>query len=161
MAPSNFFEQLFNDQVDVTKLKVKRRGISNVRWEDFKSDICKRIDVTHDWAGLNTKHFVALYAVLHERVYKVSPIELNERGRIIVLAMSKTMFTRQFDCDSLKMSSFFLWVWNREYRLEQWREKKGIQGRRISYGYQFSNYLLTEWRINGHRDFAEVKRAAL
>lgn len=94
------------------------------------------------------KHFVALYADLHYRVYGVEALELDSKARAVAGTMAQRMIDRDFDGSAEAMAEFVQWTWTRENRSEQWRrEHPDSGGRRMTWRSQFSTWLLSDFKV--------------
>lgn len=127
--------------------KRKSRGITDEVWGRSKTKVLDRLE-SGEWEYTSPKEFAALYAILHERVYGVSPSEMNiPTERLPAISMAKRMLEKEFDNNAPMMAEFFKWVWSRE----SWKFKKiTSQGKvfeyRITWRQQFNGKLLTDWR---------------
>jgi hypothetical protein len=98
------------------------------------------------WGPAYPRHFVALYVVLHEMVYGVTPAELGPRPRVLAAGFAARMLEKEFDDDPGKMAAYVKWVWTREKDREEWRRKNGRDSGRIGWRLMFGPALLTDWR---------------
>jgi hypothetical protein len=103
------------------------------------------------WEKAEPKHFVAIYADLHFKVYGAPPGELGSRERAYAATMAKKMLDSEFGGDRIAMSKFVAWTWTREKETEQWRRRTGNPGRRIDWRLQFGGRLLTDFRVDENR----------
>ena len=104
-----------------------------------------------DWADAKPLHFVALYVVLHEGVYGVSPGELGPQQRLQACGFAHRLLKHEFDEEPAAMAAFVRWTWQREKEREQWRRANARSGGRIGWRLQFSGTLLTDYRIDCER----------
>lgn len=109
-------------------------------------------------ASLEPKHFVALYADLHFRVYGVEPIDLGSKERAFAAKLARDMLEKDFAGDAAKMAEFVSWAWSREKEREQWRRDNGRDGGRISWRFQFGRQLLADFKVRKVR--ADAKKGA-
>ncbi|GAC1476220.1 MAG: hypothetical protein PVSMB8_02950 [Vulcanimicrobiaceae bacterium] len=101
-----------------------------------------------EWDGAKPIDFVALYIVLHEMVYKVTPTD-GTRGEagLIACALVKRMLDRDFDSDTSAMAEYARWVWQREREREARRGNDDVGGYRIGLRYMFSGALVTDYKV--------------
>jgi hypothetical protein len=74
--------------------------------------------------SITPDHAVALYFRLHEKIYKVSPAEL-ERGPAWFGAYSAAtkLLKDEFGGNGIELFDFILWVWNKERSTIEWLRK--------------------------------------
>ena len=103
-----------------------------------------------DWAGALPRHFVALWAQCHERVYRASAVgELAGLGWRAAVKASATMLRAEFDGDAQSMAGFVRWCWLREEGKERWCKEKGYERRaRMTWRLQFGGAALADWRVD-------------
>lgn len=101
-----------------------------------------------DWKGLRSIHFVALYAIQHEIVYGVLPGDLDASKKVHACGAVVRLLNKEFRDDTTDMVIFMRWAWSREREREEWRRKKGTDGGRLTWQYQFHGGLVTEYRIH-------------
>ncbi len=106
-----------------------------------------RMVAEQDWSGAQGKHFVALYAFLHLRVYGVESADLGSSERVYASGAATRMLEREFGGDGAQMAEFMRWCWQREKKTEAWRRANHRSGRRVSWRLQFGGVLLTDWRV--------------
>jgi hypothetical protein len=101
-------------------------------------------------------HFVAMYADLHEKVYGIAPVELDD-GKVFHMAKQAAdrLLEKHFGGDPGEMVTFVLWVWDREKGREDWRRGGIKSGGRIGWRLQFGGALVSDYRLdavrrNGH-----------
>lgn len=99
------------------------------------------------WAGACGRHFVALFAWLHEEVYGVAPEEIyDSRAYAPAVACASRMLAADFGGDGDRMLAFLRWVWARERATEK-RRTDG-RGRRITWQLLFaSRSLIVDYRV--------------
>lgn len=104
---------------------------------------------TGDWSNARPTHFVALFCILHEKVYGIAPA-LTARDKKTAAAVAGAMLKHpeKFAGDANEMASFILWTWKREKGREEWRRKNGRSGGSITWGAQFNGAIFTDWRID-------------
>jgi len=106
--------------------------------------------VSGEWENASAVHFVALYAILHQRVYGVDVAELNvARERTIAKFAAYRMLTNEFSGNVDSMVTFIKWCWLREQKSVTWRRNNPERdnGFRIGWKYQFNGKLLSDWRM--------------
>lgn len=105
-----------------------------------------------EWSDATSSHFVALYEYFHTVVYEVAPAELSvAREWANAAAAAARLLHAQFADDPAAMASFMRWVWRKEQETETWRRANKRSGRSIGWRLQFSEMLVTQWRIDGRR----------
>ena len=101
-----------------------------------------------DWSKAGCRHFLALYVVMHEEVYKVTPVELTPHERVKAVMGISRMLKTWFDDDAGEMASFMRWTWEQEREREAWRLKNGRQGGRIRWQKQFGPDFVSDYRAH-------------
>lgn len=100
--------------------------------------------ITSRKSDLRASEIVYVYAVLHERVYGVLPLELrSEMGR--ASAAVANVIKNEFGGDPAGVIEFLRWTWARERDAFARREPENTF--RISWRYQFGRRLMTDYRI--------------
>lgn len=101
-----------------------------------------------DWEEALPRDFVALYAILHERVYGVEACELDSKTRLYASGMAKRLLEKQFDGDPGALAAFMRWIWIREKQRHAQRLERGDTFR-ISWKYQFAGgALVSDYRLH-------------
>lgn len=100
-----------------------------------------------DFSLFLPRHFVALYDLLHQRVYGLAPSELVPKTRTIAAGMAKRLLDREFEGDRGEMAQYMRWVFNREAGRHAWRVREGKPLTRIGFGFCFGGALVTDWRL--------------
>ena len=101
-----------------------------------------------EWAGVGARHLVALYAVMHERVYGVEAIELGPTERYNASMMAAGLVKRAFAGSYVDAVAYMRWAWEREEgRLDWLRSKNRELGRRIGTKLMFGGSLVTDYRV--------------
>ena len=101
-----------------------------------------------DWSEANASHFVGMYAVLFEYVYKVAlDIKGNDwRG---ACSAARAMLKNEFNEDNDHFIAYVRWVWSREDEREKWRRENNKSGQVIGWRLMFSSRnLLTEYKVH-------------
>lgn len=101
-----------------------------------------------DWEGCAARHLVALYGMLHEKVYGVEAAELGPRQRHEATLIAGNFVKRHFGGDFVAAVECMRWVWNREASREKWRKENGRDGMRIGVRLMFgSGVFVTDYRV--------------
>jgi hypothetical protein len=108
---------------------------------------------TGDWSDATGRHHVALFMLLHEKVYGATAAEMNGRACYASAAQAARLQAENFDDDPAALATFVLWTWKREHERETWRRKNGKSGGRISARLQFGTFMLGDYAV-------DMKRAA-
>jgi hypothetical protein len=105
-----------------------------------------------EWESAKGATFVGLYAMCHQMVYGVVPSELTQpalfrsAARLAVKALHE-----QFDDDPGELAAFVRWCWEREKRRSTWAQSSGVDRNRLSWKWQFSRSMETDYRISRKR----------
>lgn len=94
-----------------------------------------------EWSNLTPETLLGLYAYLHETVYGVLPEELADDW-YPAFSTAKKFFEQ--NKERFELQEFFRWVWSREKRR---RARVPESDFRISWRYQFSQKLVTDYRV--------------
>jgi len=125
----------------VTKTTIKR----------VSEEIHKFIEVG-DWKPASPYHLIALVAFCHESVYGIADSELQNPQRFGLAGhVCKTFVEREFNNDITQAVVFIKWSWDRERKRESWRVQNGKAGFRLGWRLQFSDSLLTDYRLDQRR----------
>lgn len=117
-----------------------RRSVSRSR---FDSSLLRAKELIEkgDWEKFRPKDLVALYAILHERVYGVLPLEVLPHYKDALLAAG-SLVKREFKGSTPATIDFIQWTWKRA------AARAGNSDFRIGWRYQFrSAALLTDYRV--------------
>jgi hypothetical protein len=107
------------------------------------------------WGDAAPRHLVALYDLMHSRVYGVQCVELLPRDRAIFTFSAKRLLDREFDGVPGAMAEWMRWVWQREADRERRRRFEGREtSSRIGPRLMFGGALITDWRLS------QMRRAA-
>jgi hypothetical protein len=106
---------------------------------------------TAEWEDAGARHLVALYAILHEKIYGVEAAELGPQERYTATLRAGLMLKNEFDGDIEEAVAFFRWAWQREASREKWRRENNRSGGRIGIRLMFSGQLLTDYRLDRAR----------
>ncbi len=99
-----------------------------------------------DWTRCAARHIVALYDLMHLKIYGIEvTMSSTERHRAVLRAGG---FVRQnFSGSYPKMVEFLRWLWTEEMRYQKWCvEHRGEQGRRMTVGLMLSGTKITDYR---------------
>lgn len=100
-----------------------------------------------DWAGAEPRHLVALYAILHEKVYSVPAETLGKEGTFAGYAARRTLM-HDFHDDRAAMVEYVRWSFTNEQRTEKWRRTQGHASTfRLSWRLLFSTRGVTNMRV--------------
>ena len=99
-----------------------------------------------DWSRALGRHFVALFDVLHRRVYGVDA-GLDSTDCFWAASMAKRLQDGTFGGDPGALVAFVKWTWERELSREKYRRENGRDGGQIGYRLQFGTRLVTDYRI--------------
>lgn len=114
-----------------------------------------------DWQPASPYHLVALYMICHEETYGVPATELKGQEFGLCAHVAKAFIIRNFNGSIPDTIPFIRWAWAREAGKEKWRAEKGItDGRRFGWKLQFSDALLTDYRIHLRREEEKKARQA-
>jgi len=103
---------------------------------------------TNDWSECKARHLVAIYDLMHTKVYGVDAADLNSTARYSYTMMANAFVKREFNGDYIRAVKFLRWAWNREGRWEKWRRENKTGGRRLTIYNLFSGRVLTEYRTD-------------
>lgn len=132
-----------------TKTRKRSGTIAKSRWDKAMTRVQERLR-SADWQEADPIEFVALYHLLHTRVYGVEPGELGTSQRMRAMTMARLLLAREFN-HPREMAAFMRWVWIREEQRERWRKQSGSAGGRIGWYFQFDGRLVTDWRLEARR----------
>ena len=106
-----------------------------------------------EWAGALPRHFVALWASCHERVYGASAVgELAGMGWRASVKAAASLLRDEFGGEPDEMARFVRWTWVREEGKERWCKGKGYERKkRVGWRQQFGAELVTEYRVEQAR----------
>jgi hypothetical protein len=127
-------------------------GPTGQKWEHYVEDAQKRMTLEDDgsgtsaWRGATSMTFVALYTLMHERVYGVEAT-MTATDRVTAAAMVKRLLKTKFSEDSEQFTWFFAWVWGDESK--RWAATKG--SKRMSWKWCFTNEKFDDWQASMRR----------
>lgn len=119
--------------------------------------LAKQITETHammksdDWSQAKASHLVALYVILHEKIYGVAP-ELKgdelKQAKLVAGQFLKTRCKGKFE----KAVEYMKWVWKRERGREDWRRNNHIDGKVLGWRLILKvDSMWTEYRVGQER----------
>ena len=130
----------------------RRPGSRKLDRLEVALDDARRRAESGDWGDASGKTFVGLYALCHERLYRVLPEELREASPYAGAARAAgAMLRDRFGGDAGEMAGFVRWVWLREKGRHEWARRESKDRNRLSWMLQFSARLLTDYRAAGGR----------
>lgn len=127
------------------KKKSKARTICDSRWKPLLSE-ARTMMLAGDWSEAYPRHFAALYAILHEKVYGIPATDLTPSNRLKAAGAAMHLLA-QLGNDKNEMAVFVRWVWLREQSREKWRRENNRPGGRVSWTQQFSGSYLADYRV--------------
>lgn len=101
-----------------------------------------------EWDDATPRHMVALYALMHEKVYGIEAVDLDSQARYKMTMMANTFIKREFSDNVVDAVEFFRWMWGREMGHEKYRRENATDGRRLTAYLMFSNKLLPDFRLH-------------
>ena len=131
------------------KAKVKKKPTRTIGAAQFvraEHDVEEMIR-SGDWSRTQPRHLVALYAIMHERIYGVEPAELGPRDCYNAAIRAAALVKREFAGDCVAAVEYMRWAWDREEGRVIWREKNGREPSRISVWLMFSGQMLSDMRV--------------
>lgn len=103
---------------------------------------------TSQWTDAGGRHFVALYAQLHQRIYGAPAAELDGVGYFGAVSSADKMLRDEFAGAPERMVEFIRWAWLRERENEKRRVANGTDGRRLTWRLLYGGrYVLTDYRV--------------
>lgn len=127
--------------------KPKTKTIATAQFDRARHDVEAMIK-SGEWEGVAARHLVALYALMHERVYGVAASELGPQERYTTCLRAGALVKREFGGDFIEAVEFMRWAWTREKKTEAWRRENNRPGRRIGPHLMFGGALLTDYRLD-------------
>lgn len=108
---------------------------------------CEVLAKGGEWVGAAPRHFVALYADLHEKVYETRAAEVGRKKDFLgACSAAGRLLREEFGGENRAFADYMRWVWRREREREK-RRTNG-DGRRITWQLMFaSRALLTDYRV--------------
>jgi hypothetical protein len=135
----------FCDQFERSKVK-RSKALPQV---DVAIDDAKRRALSGEWNDSKGATFVGLHAFCHKMVYGIVPDELYVPGLFRAAARGAAKALHEFfDDDPAELAAFVRWSWEREKRKNSWAQANGVDRSRLSWKWQFSRSLLTDYKID-------------
>lgn len=101
-----------------------------------------------DWENSKGATFVGLHAMCHRMVYGILPIELSSIPTFRAAARNALRALHVlFSDDPDELAAFVRWTWEREKRKHSWALSSGIDRNRMSWKWQFSDSMVTDYKI--------------
>ncbi len=125
--------------------KKKSRTVAASTFDRTRVETQEMID-TRDWGACAARHLVALYDLMHLKIYGID-VTMSGSERYTATLMAGGFVKRAFGGDFEKSVDYFRWAWTREKEREKWRRENGRDGGTIGLGFMFSNKLLDQYRI--------------
>ena len=104
-----------------------------------------------DWEKARALHFVALSAILFEKVYGFEPLDMTPTVRLAACGMASALLKSVLGEEPAKLANYLQWVWQREAEREGWRKKNGKGGQTIGWRLVFGRGLLNEFANDARR----------
>ena len=102
------------------------------------------------WDECETRHLVALFAIMHEKTYGIAPTT-SPSERYTMTLMMGGFVKRSFGGDMAKALEYFRWLWTREMRNEKWRRENDRETRRLAFQWTIGNRMLDDYRVDQAR----------
>lgn len=142
-ATARFTEQ-FQKQPR-TRVRTRAKPLQPI---DIAIDDAKRRASSGEWSWSKGATFLGLHALCHKMIYGIIPDELYVSGVYRAASrMAAKALHELFDDDADAMAAFVRWSWEREKRKHTWALANGVDRNRLSWKWQFSRGLLTDYRI--------------
>jgi len=115
--------------------------------EQRKAAVAEMI-ATCEWDDdVDALHFSAVYDVMHEKVYGVTPTDAGPKTD----AAAAALIDAEFGGNVMAAVEFAIWLWNRETKRERWRREEKQPGKRITWQWFFSANAVTDYRVEMQR----------
>lgn len=151
-AMSPAMQELYKQQeAKLARKKARSKTISASVFNRARLE-AKEMMRTREWKDATARHLVALYDLMHEKVYGVEALELGPSERHKAALIAGNMIKRYFDGDVVACVEFLRWVWTREIAREKWRRDNRVSGQRIGIRLMFSGSLVTDYRVDMARN---------
>lgn len=136
-------------QKDKKRDKTKRAPPSGSQWNDFVVDAARRLKDSESsnseispWKGATARTLIALYEIMHERVYQVAS-ELTAKQRQDAMIVASKLLNSKFGGDIVAMVEFMRWAWLDEER--RWNNAKASP-KRMVWNFLFSSSKYADWQ---------------
>lgn len=101
-----------------------------------------------EWDDAKPRDFVGLFALCHQIVYGIEPIELATKTELMkATRVAKKCLSNFFDDDPHELVEFIKWVWKRQEGKEAWALREGKNLSRLNVFAQFSPQKVSDYRI--------------
>lgn len=125
----------------------KAPKISPARIAKFLADVGEFM-AEGDWSTASEGHYVALYVVLHHKVYGLKPAELDDGAQYFQAMRAAKAFYASTSLAPDDMVDFLRWTWAREEGRERWRRDNAKDGQRVGWRLQFGGAMLSDYRVD-------------
>lgn len=143
-------QDAFTASLDGRKTRAERGLFTRAKFTTRAKEV-EAMRQSGEWENATAQHFVALYAILHNLVYGIEPLELNDTTRTKAVILASQCLKKHFTGDSSQMAMFMGYVWTKEKSREKWRRDNQREGGRIGWYLQFNGTLITDWITNARR----------
>ena len=129
--------------------KARAHGVSDARLD-------KALDATTvciaqgDWSEATAINFLALYVLMHRKVYDVDPV-MTAKERHECLLCIGSFVKKHFEDSPSDLACYIRWVWKREFDREKWAQTNGRQRGVMSWRLMLSTAVLTDYRVERAR----------
>lgn len=133
----------------VPKKKTRRKTIAAAVFTRTRAETESMME-TGEWESCSARHIVALYDLMHVKVYGVDA-GMTSQERHIATVRTGPFVTKEFGGDYEQAIEFFRWVWKREMSKEKWRRENEIgseSGARLTIWAMISSRTLTDYRVS-------------
>lgn len=136
--------------------KGKAPKVSPARIAKFLADVGEFM-AEGDWSKAEPGHYVALYVVLHHKVYGLKPAELDDGAQYFQAMRAAKAFYAGLEAHVRSFSKsiapddmvdFLRWTWAREEGRERWRRDNAKDGQRVGWRLQFGGAMLSDYRVD-------------
>ncbi len=115
-------------------------------------DEAKRRAREGDWGDAKGSSMVGMYAMCHEMVYEVVPLELGKDPAFKAASRcASNMLKKHFNGNAGAMAAFVKWAWEREKGRAKWAKDNQRDRNRMTWMIQFSESMLTDYLSNSRR----------
>lgn len=108
-----------------TKKSPRAKGFSEGQLRRASEEL-EKMFTSGEWEDAEAKHFLALYVLLHGKVYGVAPI-MTSFDRLRAMQQAGSFMRNRFDGDPTELALFMRWAWQREAGKEKWCQSQNIQ----------------------------------
>lgn len=86
-----------------------------------------------EWDDAKPRHLVGLYIILHTWCYEVAPADMVGPNLMGAMSAAKKLVADEFGDSMGDAVGYVKWAWGREKGREQWRRKRQIDGKRLTW----------------------------